>query len=452
MSGLVRVAGLGTAPRRLIPTGRLARAILTLTSGAALSQALVFAASPLITRLYSPSDLGVFGAFVAIVGILAAVAALRYPIAIPIAPNEGLALHLLALSVVLTAVTSAATAVAVWLVGGDLVRWTDTPGLARYLWLLPFTVFGAGVYLSLTAWAIRYGAYRRLATTRVEQNLGMVVVQVGLGALGAGAPGLLLGGAIGQTLGSDLLVWRLWREQGQRITTLTFRGIVRVARMYRRFPQYSATAMLLGMLCTEVPVLLLGPFYGAAVVGWYVLAQRVLSRPLEIVAGAANHVYLGSGSAALRDRPDQLPALFRTLVGALFVIATPYVVTLALLAPTVFPRLFGPDWAEAALYVRILAPMVLLRIVATTVQDTLEVFQRQDLYLARELIRITVLGAIALVIARFVPNPAHGLALLSATGCVNYLVSIAMSAYAMKTFITHHTVAAARAAEEPCYG
>jgi O-antigen/teichoic acid export membrane protein len=206
------------------------------------------------------------------------------------------------------------------------------------------------------------------------------------------------------------------------------------------------------MLCTEVPVLLLGSFYGAAVVGWYVLAQRILSRPLEILAGAANHIYLGSGAAALRDRPAQLPALFRTLVRALFVSMTPYVAALALLAPTVFPRLFGPGWAEAALYVRILAPMVLLRMVATTVQDTLEVFQRQNLSLARELIRITTLFAVAVVIARFVPNPAHGLALFSVAGCANYLLSIAMSAYAMKTFVTHHAAATTRATEDPCYG
>ncbi len=55
---------------------------LKLASGTAAAQAITFLCLPIITRLYSPYDFGVFSNYSAVIGIIMPIAALCYPIAI----------------------------------------------------------------------------------------------------------------------------------------------------------------------------------------------------------------------------------------------------------------------------------------------------------------------------------------------------------------------------------
>ena len=56
--------------RRLIPTRGTGRAVAILASGSILSQVALVVAAPIITRLYKPADLGVYGAAISIVSII----------------------------------------------------------------------------------------------------------------------------------------------------------------------------------------------------------------------------------------------------------------------------------------------------------------------------------------------------------------------------------------------
>ena len=61
--------------------------VLVVMSGTTLAQALGFALSPIISRIYSPADFGVFGSFTAIVSVIAVGMTLEYSQAL-ILPKE----------------------------------------------------------------------------------------------------------------------------------------------------------------------------------------------------------------------------------------------------------------------------------------------------------------------------------------------------------------------------
>ena len=106
--------------RGLLPKGRLRRAVVVLMTGSAFGQLLVLAASPLLTRLYTPEDFGVLGVFTALLMIFGIAVSLRYELAIPLAEDDARMVNLLALSLVLTLLVSSLFGVSVWL-WGDLV-------------------------------------------------------------------------------------------------------------------------------------------------------------------------------------------------------------------------------------------------------------------------------------------------------------------------------------------
>jgi O-antigen/teichoic acid export membrane protein len=133
----------------------------------------------------------------------------------------------------------------------------------------------------------------------------------------------------------------------------------------------------------------------------------------------------------VQARPEELPRLLKSMLASMFALAFPYVAALAVLGPAVFPVVFGSSWAEAGVYARMLAVMVLFQNLGSPVSGTLDVLERQDLNLAGEVARAAVmLGAVAL--ARHLHlAPRLGVALLSAAGTVSQLVLLGSCVYAV---------------------
>ena len=88
----------------------LLRATLTLLAGGALAQALPLLLGPLLTRLYTPQEFGIYHLFAAVAANVAVVACARYEFALPLAvdDDEAAALRTLCLRL-LVAVTALST-------------------------------------------------------------------------------------------------------------------------------------------------------------------------------------------------------------------------------------------------------------------------------------------------------------------------------------------------------
>ena len=69
-------------------------------SGTAVAQILGFALSPIISRIFSPTDFGVFGSFNAVAGIIAAAITLEYGQAIMLPKEKEIAINVAAFSFV----------------------------------------------------------------------------------------------------------------------------------------------------------------------------------------------------------------------------------------------------------------------------------------------------------------------------------------------------------------
>ncbi|NLL67479.1 MAG: lipopolysaccharide biosynthesis protein, partial [Clostridiaceae bacterium] len=68
--------------KQKIKPGSFLRHVLTVASGTVIAQVIAVLVSPIITRMYTPADMGVLASFTAIVAILGVIAAGRYELAI----------------------------------------------------------------------------------------------------------------------------------------------------------------------------------------------------------------------------------------------------------------------------------------------------------------------------------------------------------------------------------
>ena len=86
---------------KLKPKSEFSRNVVTLMTGTTIAQAIPIAISPILTRIYTPEDFGVFAVYLSILTIVAVVATGKYELAIMLPEEENDALNLVSLSILL---------------------------------------------------------------------------------------------------------------------------------------------------------------------------------------------------------------------------------------------------------------------------------------------------------------------------------------------------------------
>src|SRR5262249_23603925 len=150
------------------------------------SQALSVAASPVLTRLFSPRDYGILAVFSSVMAVLTIVSGGRYEVTIPLPRHDRDALNLLGLCLLVNTLATLGTTALVIGFGNRLAQWTNLPELTAYLWMLPVAVFGAGLYQTLYYWTLRKKNFSALNRTRIAQSIGESAIQIPGGLLHLG--------------------------------------------------------------------------------------------------------------------------------------------------------------------------------------------------------------------------------------------------------------------------
>ena len=88
--------------KRIKPQSEFSQNVLTLMTGSTLSQSIPIAISPILTRIYTPEDFGVYAIFLAIVTILGTIISGRYELAIMLPKKDEDAINIFALGLVIT--------------------------------------------------------------------------------------------------------------------------------------------------------------------------------------------------------------------------------------------------------------------------------------------------------------------------------------------------------------
>jgi len=325
-----------------IRSSRFIRNVAVVMTGTALAQVIGFCLTPVVSRLFLPSDFGIYGSFTSVAGILSAGITLQYTQAIMLPRKNRDAIHLLLVSCVSTLSISAIVLV-LGLVFPNLV--TSLLG-ARRAWILPLLVFGitiTGLSQTVQAWCVRSKVFGKTSAAQVIRSGTSNSLQIGTGYLGMGSLGLIL-----STIGADLvtmlsLVRLAVGEISRSRRNLNWRRMVCLAKQYRDFPQYSASMSVISSLSLGLPVLLLNYFYGVAVGGAYAFSVRILSAPMSFLLTALRQVLFQRAAEAYNDKERLLPLYLKTTGGLLALALVPATI-LFLWSPPIFSLIFGAKW------------------------------------------------------------------------------------------------------------
>jgi O-antigen/teichoic acid export membrane protein len=343
-----------------------ARNVTLLAGSTALAQGSAVLVAPILTRIYSPADLGLFGIFFAFVTVAATVVCGRYDVAIVSTATRSDAALLTRLAILIAIpATLVCGLVALlfitrdWMGFGAFPRWIAIVAAASIIVTATFT--------ALRYWFTREEAFGFVARFTALQGVLRSVAQVVLGLFVPTFAGLIGGDLLGRLAGVTASLRRAATTLREETAT-TGRGAWRAAAArHREFPLYALPSTLIDTLAMQLPVPLIGALFSVAVAGEFTLVQRVLGVPVGFIAISVADAFLGRAAALARESPASVKPLFLRTARFLLLAGVVPLLLVVLLGPLAFGWIFGEAWRGAGTLAAIMAPLALVQLAVSPV-------------------------------------------------------------------------------------
>jgi|26BtaG_2_1085354.scaffolds.fasta_scaffold00671_2 O-antigen/teichoic acid export membrane protein len=389
---------------KLDTQGGFLKSVSVLAGGTAFAQIIAVIVLPIITRLYSPEDFALFAVYASILSILAVAICLRFEIAIPLPEKDEDALSLVILALLSNVGLTLLIAVSILLFQDSILDIIKQPQLAPFIWFIPIGVFFAGLYNALQYWTTRKKQFTTIAKTRMTQSIASSSVQIGSGAFSFGAFGLILGHVINSSTGIIRLFISFRKETKELLNTISIPKLKKNWKRYDKFPKYSTFESLANVGAMQLPVIIIAAVALGPEAGYLMLAMKVMAIPMSLIGGAMAQVYLAHAPeyynrGSLREYTVQT-------IKQIAKIAVIPIISIGVVAPFIFPVVFGESWVKAGYMVLWMIPWFVMQILSSPVSMSLHITGNQRialmLQIAGLIIRVGFLSLISMFYSEWV--------------------------------------------------
>lgn len=415
---------------RKIARSELVRNSAKLLSANVIAQAIGLLVYPILTRLYSPEDFGLLNLFLSIGGVLVLLSTAEYQYAIVLPKKDEEARGLVHICGFLLLITTGIVFLTVPF-SKPIARLFNTPELANWYWLMPLFVFVMGLWNILNYWYIRRKQFGAISRYQISQSVLSSITKIGIGCIKDIHCGLIIGSLFGPLFPIvvhlyhaivDKLLCHLQSKKNYR--TLIFQ--------YKNFPLFSFPRALLNQLGSNMPTLLLTPFFGLAEIGFYSMSITLAFRPINMLCSSIYQVmYQRLAERVInKDSIWKLLAKYVIRVGSISVLLF---LILFFALPNMVTFLLGEGWLTTSKYIQLMLPWLLMVILVSTTSYITDIFQRQRGYMIFEI--IYVLSRLAALIIGIIKDSMYlSISLYCIVSCLILLIEFIWFAHIIYTY------------------
>ncbi|HEX7860743.1 MAG TPA: oligosaccharide flippase family protein [Verrucomicrobiae bacterium] len=395
------------------------RAIGCLSASTALAQAIAVLASPVLTRIFSPDDFGCLSVFAAFLSVASIICSFRYDVAITQGKTEAERVHLLYLALLVGGAFSVLLLGALLPLSGYLSRSLDAPQMRNLWWFVALGTFSIGAYNAIQYFALANKNYTAVGRSRILQGIINPGGAIALGMIVAGPIGLLIGNILAGSAGATAMYQACRQAAGNVRTKVSDLWVA--AKDYKEFPLYGSWAALFNATGLVIVPILLARLYSVEAAGFYGLAFRVISVPINVIGLSVGQVYLAEASAAWRDDKKSLMVLTRSARRRLLPLSGAVLLG-GLAAPFVFPFVFGKAWETAGLFAAALCLQAAAQLYTSPISSVVYIVGRQKTQLVLDVLRLALLCGSLFGARYYSPDPLYAVAFSALTMTVCYAI------------------------------
>jgi len=368
---------------RALVSSTFARNFAKVLTGSFIAQTIPILFSPILSRLYSPADFGIFATYNSIISIFVVVATLKYELAIML-PKTISESKMVAYSSLFTVICLTFIYFIFAIIINFFLKEPIFKGISAFwIWMIPINVFLISVSQVLTYWIIRERKFSILSINRVGKSLSSTSTSVAIGTMKISSNGLLWGNLLSNLFSGINLIY-----SSRRIFTtisileISIKDIKSVLKKHKYFAFYTMPSELLNTFAAQIPIILLSMFYSDKEAGSYSFVFAVLGVPLTIVSSAITDVFKEKANDDYRTKGNS-QQIFKAVFLGLFSFGLIPFTILFLFSSTIFFYVFGSQWNQAGEFATIFSFMFLLKLVCSPLSYMYNIAnkQKEDFFL-----------------------------------------------------------------------
>ncbi len=320
----------------------------TLLTGAAFSQIVMILFAPVLSRIYTPGEFGIFGFYLAFTSIGANIATFKYELALVLPKSDKQAANLLLIPI--------AISILIFLLSTSILFYFaknfNTNNFVIYNLIL-IGILVSAIFNIFQSWNTRYKYYKNLALSRMIRSSSTVGFQFFSKFLGFPLNGLILGQIIGCVLGISSLISNTLKKRKIKFIQFSRKLIFLNIVKYKDFARYQSPSMLMNTMSQYTPLLMLPILFSNEIAGFYAITMRVMILPANMLNQAIRSTYYQKATELYNSKNSITDLFLSTLkfLARLYLIPA---VIIALFGPSIFSIVFGKNWEISGRYAQLL--------------------------------------------------------------------------------------------------
>lgn len=331
------------------------RNILTLVSSAIFAQMLALLLTPILTRLYSPEEFGLFTAFISYSGTLAAFLFFSLELAIVKSKSSRELSSVIGLMLVISIVLLSVLCITIYL-ESTVYTFIGFDKLFDIKALVLLGVLFSSINLVLNQLITRKDKFSVYAVSQVSFVALRFFFSCLFFYLGYSQYGLVFG----FTLATALIIIYLSYNVEIYKEKLSFRKAYLFAafRKHKQLIIYNTPSNVVNIVIVNFPIFIIVNFFGMEAAGLFGLAYRMVLLPVTLVNKAIGQVIYKRFSVMSISDKTMLSFIMKNVL--FLALSFPGFALVYVFGEDIFIFTFGLEWAKAGVYAALMSPYIFL--------------------------------------------------------------------------------------------
>ncbi|MFJ7970213.1 lipopolysaccharide biosynthesis protein [Psychrobacillus sp. NPDC096389] len=359
--------------------------VITIAKGTAIGQIILFAASPLLSRLYTPEEYGILATYTIFISTLSILSTLKLELSMQTEVDNTKAFFLIKIALYFNMLFSIILLLLFYTFNETLCEvFQISQEYSWFLYLIPFGVFALGLNKINSSLYIRNGEFNKLKDLFISNSIIMVLIQIGFGILKIIPSALIIGDASARLVTNIKAFYANvnFRKTGK----INIESLKRVMVEKKDYMLFSTTSEFFYILVSQSIPFLIVLYFNPKLAGFYAFGMKIVNAPMVLIGKSISQVYI-SEIRTITDNLGKIEILFNKIVMKLFLVTCLPYVLLLIFGSGIFSFIFGSEWEYSGKLMSIMSILFLIEIVVYPLMVTLEILNKQKILLVWQLVR-----------------------------------------------------------------
>jgi O-antigen/teichoic acid export membrane protein len=394
-----------------------------------IAQIINFGFSPVLTRIYTPSQFGLLTTMTAVVSILIIISTLQLEWSIPLSKDDQNNVESLSVVIIVHFILSILISFVAALFISAIIDKENN--LNWFLWFVIVWLFVLlmGLFLIYTQQLFYKLDFKTISYSKIVlatvQNASMVI----LGVLSIHY-GLIFGRIFGYLVSVMVIMFTI---NALRLRTSVSLNLIKNQVLEKKkFIFFQVPSRILNVLGLYLPIIVLSVFFDTEITGFYGLANTVVGVPIVLFGNSIGEAFYGRISKMGLEKVNDIYLMSKRITLKLFFISLVPFIVFYITSPFLFQFLFGDGWIQAGYFARYLSLMMLFRLVFTPTTRVFPLLNKQNVELYMNALRVVIVS-VCFLLGIFIWNSASiSIVLYSISMMIVYGLTYAASLFEIK--------------------